>query len=168
MLLTYILPILMLAYRDGHALPVPSSNATSLPWDSSMLAAIESADSKRQVPRTLFGVAWSCILTVFICAWTSVHPNVPPQSRMGGLFARVKLMFWTVVAPELVLAWAVRQWFAAKEVRDIYNERKGTNQSPGDVVNAEENFRMEMLDEGTWSFPDHGWLPTCGRGFQEV
>ena len=30
-------------------------------------------------------------------------------------------MFWTVVAPELILAWAVRQWFAAWEIRDTVN-----------------------------------------------
>ncbi len=29
-----------------------------------------------------------------------------------------------VIAPELVLAWAVRQWFAAREIRDAYNERQ--------------------------------------------
>ncbi len=30
-------------------------------------------------------------------------------------------MFWTIIAPELVLAWAVRQWFAAWEIRDTVN-----------------------------------------------
>jgi len=30
-------------------------------------------------------------------------------------------MIWTIIAPELVLAWAVRQWFAAKEIRDTVN-----------------------------------------------
>lgn len=35
-------------------------------------------------------------------------------------------MFWMVVAPELVLAWASRQFFAAVAIRDTYNEsRKG-------------------------------------------
>ena len=43
------------------------------------------------------------------------------------------LMFWMVVAPELVLAWAVRQFFAAKDIRDTYNERKGVCQGCQDV-----------------------------------
>jgi len=30
-------------------------------------------------------------------------------------------MIWTIIAPELVLAWAVRQWFAAREIRDAVN-----------------------------------------------
>jgi len=34
----------------------------------------------------------------------------------------LKLMFWMIIAPELVLAWAVRQFFAAKDIRDIYNK----------------------------------------------
>ena len=33
------------------------------------------------------------------------------------------MMFWMIVAPELVLAWAVRQYFGAKDIRDTYNER---------------------------------------------
>lgn len=111
-------------YHGGLALPLHSTlNVTSRPGD---LPLIVSASAKLDsTPRTLFSVTWSCVLTVTICAWTSVHPNVPPQGRMGGLFARVKLMFWTIVAPELVLAWAVRQWFAARKIRDIYNQHRG-------------------------------------------
>ena len=36
----------------------------------------------------------------------------------------MRIMFWMVIAPELVLARAVRQWFAAREIRDAYNERQ--------------------------------------------
>jgi len=75
--------------------------------------------------RTLFGVVWSCLSTTILCAWTAVHPNVPPRSKWQARWNRLKLMFWMVVAPELVLAWAVRQFFAAKHIRDTYNERKG-------------------------------------------
>src|SRR6266511_427564 len=71
--------------------------------------------------RTLFNVAWSCVLTTIICAWVSVHPNVPPSGQWRGLWRRLKMMFWTIVAPELILAWAVRQWYAAWEIRDTVN-----------------------------------------------
>jgi len=125
MFLTYILPTLL--YRDGHAHPVHStrsSNVTPLPSDIGVLAVINSTN-RALPPRTLFGVGWSCVITIFICAWTSVHPNVPPRGLMGGLLARFKLMFWTIVAPELVLAWAVRQRFAAREIRDLINQHVG-------------------------------------------
>jgi hypothetical protein len=32
-------------------------------------------------------------------------------------------MFWTVVAPELVLGWSLRQWYAARKIADMYNTR---------------------------------------------
>jgi len=31
------------------------------------------------------------------------------------------MMFWTIIAPELTLAWAMRQWFGAWEIRDAVN-----------------------------------------------
>jgi len=157
MFITCILPLLL---RDGRALPVSSSNVTSLLWDTGMLSVVDSTGPEPQSPRTLFGVAWSCTLTVLICAWTSVHPNVPPQAIRSRGWTRTKLMFWTIVAPELVLAWAVRQRAAAKEVKNLYNERKGRENSPRDNVSTDENCRVEMLDYETWSSPSHGWLPT--------
>src|SRR6266508_1097156 len=78
-------------------------------------------ECKCPAKRTLFNVAWSCISTIIICAWVSVHPNVPPSGLWKGLWRRLEMMFWTVIAPELVLAWAVRQWFAAWEIRDTVN-----------------------------------------------
>jgi len=33
-------------------------------------------------------------------------------------------MFWMIIAPELVLAWAVRQFYAAKDIRDAYNNSR--------------------------------------------
>ncbi len=78
---------------------------------------------KSPFKRTLFGIIWSCISTIIICAWTSVHPNMPPPNKWKARWNRLRLMFWMIVAPELVLAWAVRQWFAAREIRDAYNER---------------------------------------------
>ena len=168
MFLLNITFVLLLRYHNSYAMPIHPTNSTSKEMGSALKNSWNSplmsfeAVPKPQPPRTLVSMAGSCILTIFICAWTSVHPNVLPQSSMGGLLARIKLMFWTIVAPELVLAWAVRQWFAAKEIRDMYNKRKGRNHSPKDNVNAEENSRVDLLDEGKWSFPGYGWLPTCG------
>jgi len=100
----------------SYALPV-SLNETALLKDSPCVF-----NSSPLPQRTLFDVTWGCILTMVLCAWTSVHPNVPPLNRTWqGFWARMKMLFWTVVAPELILAWAVRQWFAAREIRNIYN-----------------------------------------------
>jgi hypothetical protein len=78
-------------------------------------------DDSCPVKRSLYKIVWSCVLTTIICAWVSVHPNVPPSGYWKGLWQRVKMMIWTIIAPELILAWAVRQWFAAWEIRDAVN-----------------------------------------------
>jgi len=125
-----LLYIAFVLFLNGYAMAISPTTenemiSARMNLGDALLASIKPTQPTAQPPRTLFGVAWSCTLTIFICAWTSVHPNVPPQNRMGGLLARVKLMFWTTVAPELILAWAVRQWFAAREIRDIYNQHRG-------------------------------------------
>jgi len=78
-----------------------------------------------QLQRTLSGIIWTCLSTIILCAWTAVHPNVPPRSKWKAQWIRLKLMFWMIIAPELVLAWAVRQFFAAMDIRDTHNELKG-------------------------------------------
>ena len=105
-----------LTAHGSHAAPVHPS----VPGETLLGENLTLASSKSQ-QRTLFNITYSCLLTVVICAWTSVHPNVPPQNRGQALFWRLKMMFWTVVAPELILAWAVRQWFAAREAKDAFN-----------------------------------------------
>ena len=94
---------------------------------------------------------------VFICAWTSGHPNVPPHDGIARRLARIKATFWTIAAPELVLVWAVRQWFRAILARDLYNSGQGMENSPRDNVSDDRICRIEFE---TWSFPSHGWLPT--------
>ena len=54
-----------------------------------------------------------------------MHPNLPPSGFWSGLRRRLQMMFWSVIAPELVLACAVRQWFAAWEVMDMWNKIHG-------------------------------------------
>jgi hypothetical protein len=110
----YSLVIILLKY--GYV------DATSILMDCAIIATT-AGDSKSVMRRTLFGIIWSCLSTIIICAWTAVHPNVPPPNRWRGRWNRLKTMFWMIIAPELVLAWAVRQFFAAREIRDEYNRR---------------------------------------------
>jgi hypothetical protein len=107
----YSLVFILLNYRNVDAMPILMDCAI----------ATTSDDSKLGMRRTLFGIIWSCLSTIIICAWTAVHPNVPPPNRWRARWKRFKTMFWMIIAPELVLAWAVRQFFAAREIRDEYN-----------------------------------------------
>ena len=110
----YFLISILLDYRIAGAAPILVDRAD----------ATQDITSPLHMKRTLFGVIWSCTSTTIICAWTSIHPNVPPPGEWKARWNRLKLMFWMIVAPELVLAWAVRQFFAARQIRDEYNRSR--------------------------------------------
>ncbi|KAJ7741823.1 hypothetical protein B0H16DRAFT_1323556, partial [Mycena metata] len=59
-----------------------------------------------------------CFTTIFAVIWVSVYPNVlaPGQSMVKLVFRRLGLMMVAVIAPELIVYFAVRQFYAAKEL----------------------------------------------------
>src|SRR5260221_12145815 len=88
----------------------------------------------------------------------------------------MKMMIWTIIAPELILAWAVRQWFAAWEIRDTVNGseegwltgikqtiqgwfRQGTEGEKYRsfaCVWTETATSVKQMDNGTWPPPCDG------------
>ncbi|KAG8812280.1 hypothetical protein FRC19_003268 [Serendipita sp. 401] len=73
--------------------------------------------------RTLADIIWSCLTTILLCTWVSLHPNVPKpvdekrltqrQRYAHRLYAFVKddvfLFVVLLLGPELILMWALRQ-----------------------------------------------------------
>ncbi|KAF8188287.1 hypothetical protein K438DRAFT_1463551, partial [Mycena galopus ATCC 62051] len=77
-------------------------------------------------------IVWGCLATVFACTWVSVHPNLPPPNQSWlALFWRrlkivsrrqtlqqfmisLKMMLIAVIAPELMVGFAARQFFFAR------------------------------------------------------
>ncbi|CAG7853300.1 SubName: Full=Uncharacterized protein {ECO:0000313/EMBL:CCA70983.1}, partial [Serendipita indica DSM 11827] len=80
--------------------------------------------------RSLPGIVFSCLTTVFLCIWVALHLNVPEpvDTRGMGYLARFKIwirsffrctvvpVFVTLAFPEWVLGIAVRQFFVASRV----------------------------------------------------
>jgi hypothetical protein len=66
--------------------------------------------------RKLFDIVWGCLATIFACNWVSVHPNVPPprQSRLALFWRRLKMMLIAVLAPEIMVGFAARQFLTAR------------------------------------------------------
>jgi len=65
--------------------------------------------------RSLWGIIRSCALTIFLCTWVSVHPNIPsPDEGWPRVtIRRMGLMLATLIVPEAIVAWALRQRLAA-------------------------------------------------------
>ena len=59
-------------------------------------------------------------MTIFSCTWVAIHPNVPcPKNRNPIIsFAghRLPLFICALLVPEFVLAWAIRQFFRARQI----------------------------------------------------
>ncbi|KIK53942.1 hypothetical protein GYMLUDRAFT_49114 [Collybiopsis luxurians FD-317 M1] len=72
--------------------------------------------------RTLLQIVWSCISVLITCTWVSVHPNVPgpDDSSWKVLRRKIGLMIIALIAPEMLVLWAARQWFAARKLSERY------------------------------------------------
>ncbi|KAF7369918.1 hypothetical protein MSAN_00621300 [Mycena sanguinolenta] len=107
-----ILITVHLLSRDSIAAPLshlPDARATT--------------DSCNDNSRTLFRIVWGCLATIFACTWVSVHPNVPPpnQSRLRLFWQRLKMMLIAMIAPEIIVGFAARQYFGSWELANDFN-----------------------------------------------
>jgi hypothetical protein len=63
-----------------------------------------------------FNLLASCVITLFLCLWTSFHLNVPGKNENTAAHLARKLvwMLLALFAPELIVYTAWRQWVSAK------------------------------------------------------
>ena len=71
-------------------------------------------------------------------------------------------MFWTVVAPELVLGWSLRQWYAARKIANMYNTRNCELDLPFCCI--ERSFVKTVFFEVQEQKASHGkWAAITGK-----
>ncbi|KIM28233.1 hypothetical protein M408DRAFT_144749 [Serendipita vermifera MAFF 305830] len=83
--------------------------------------------------RSSWSIIWSCLSTIFLCTWVAIHPNVHfrPETKGQKWYKRclreplhdfvtykLVLFIWALLIPEYMLAWAVRQYIQAGNIRD--------------------------------------------------
>ncbi|KAG2040506.1 hypothetical protein BDR03DRAFT_948960 [Suillus americanus] len=74
--------------------------------------------------RTIWTIIFSSVLTLFACIYSAIHPNIPSpkDSPLLILWRRLGIMIMALIAPELIVTWAMRQWFSAREVTRQFNK----------------------------------------------
>lgn len=74
--------------------------------------------------RTVFTIVQNCIVTIALCTWSSVHPNIPGRDEGWWEVTRrrIELMLWGLIAPEFILIWAMRQWRGARHITQKVHE----------------------------------------------
>ncbi|KAL9599873.1 MAG: hypothetical protein Q9219_003567 [cf. Caloplaca sp. 3 TL-2023] len=77
--------------------------------------------------RGTFTILSSCILTLSLCVYTSIHLNVRPfkQSEIRSWVETTKWVFFGVLAPELMVFVAWRQFMSARALDRIVKDLKG-------------------------------------------
>ncbi|PBK64297.1 hypothetical protein ARMSODRAFT_1007166 [Armillaria solidipes] len=81
----------------------------------------EDCPASSEDQRTLLSIVWSCLATIFACTWLSIHPNVPGRNittrgPIASAIEHVKIMVTTILAPEVIVTWAVEQFIVVWKV----------------------------------------------------
>ncbi|KAF9566528.1 hypothetical protein CPC08DRAFT_100345 [Agrocybe pediades] len=111
-------------YNAGNA--APAEIASGLP--SSLLLPRDAGVDL--CPRTRLEIVWSCLATILAASWVSVHPKMPGpnESKLKKTIRRIELMFWAIIMPELIIYWAMRQWYGARKLeRTLREHHKGND-----------------------------------------
>jgi hypothetical protein len=68
--------------------------------------------------RTIWNIVWSSLVTLFACIWVAIHPNVPAfaDGTKAELKQRAKLLLTAIIAPEIIIMFAMRQRVCARQV----------------------------------------------------
>jgi hypothetical protein len=77
--------------------------------------------------RGTFDLTLSCVLTLLLCMWTSLHLNLPPEgeSTLGRSCRKFKWTLMALFAPELIVFCAWCQWTDAKALSREMNKLIG-------------------------------------------
>ncbi|KAJ6449544.1 hypothetical protein C8R45DRAFT_1130635 [Mycena sanguinolenta] len=135
-----ILLAVHLLSQDSIAAPLPH------PPDA------RATDSCDDINRSLFNIVWGCLATIFACTWVSVHPNVPPpdQNPLQLFWRRLKMMLIAIIAPEVMVGFAARQFFASRRL----SKRESTIRL-SDVISCSVEYKISKT---------HGFF-VCMGGF---
>ncbi|OAX32658.1 hypothetical protein K503DRAFT_701700, partial [Rhizopogon vinicolor AM-OR11-026] len=68
------------------------------------------------INRTMWSIVSSCVLTLFACIYSAIHPNIPSPKYgpLRILWRRFNMMIMALIVPELIATWAIRQWLCAR------------------------------------------------------
>lgn len=76
--------------------------------------------------RTVSDIVQSCLALIFSCTWVAIHPNIPGpyEGTLKTTCRRIRIMVMALVAPELVILWALRQRIVARKYEQLFGKSK--------------------------------------------
>ncbi|KAG2356389.1 hypothetical protein BDR07DRAFT_1339852 [Suillus spraguei] len=104
-------------YLVGIIQAAPTTNATNTTTNDSFR-------SSSFTTRTLWTIVSSSVLTLLACIYSAIHANIPSpmDSPNRILRRRLGIMMMALIAPELIVTWAMRQWISARQVTSQFKK----------------------------------------------
>ncbi|KAI3621013.1 hypothetical protein WG66_014579 [Moniliophthora roreri] len=92
--------------------------------DANVTAADTSTCDDIDKCRTIADILWNCYSVVLLCTWVAVHPDVPSvKDHLTVVLMKYGIIvFMAIVAPELIILWALRQWVSCRKIAQKYKE----------------------------------------------
>ncbi|TFK69567.1 hypothetical protein BDN72DRAFT_819868 [Pluteus cervinus] len=122
-MLTILLATLLACLR-ARAIPISPGLATvSTAIDIAISGVPSECDCPGADVRSMYDIVKGCLVTIGACVYRAVHQNIPDPtlSFWGRLRVTIKVTFYALIAPEMMIWWALRQWVGAKNVARIMN-----------------------------------------------
>ena len=116
--------LLVFLCRRSRTTAAPIIDTGSPVYDVPIFARDDSADADAE--RTVWDILWSCLATTLAVTWVSVHPNVPflEETSWTVLNRRIFLMVLALLAPEVMIMWAFKQWKGAVMITETINKAR--------------------------------------------
>jgi hypothetical protein len=104
------------------ARPILSTPASSSVDNSTLFDPITGECDNINGCRTISQILWNCLSVIFICTWVAIHPNIPHVKAHPAVVTccNILLMVLAMLAPELVILWAMRQRYSAKAIAEKF------------------------------------------------
>lgn len=127
--------------------------------------------------RGTYSLLFSCFSTLFLCAWTAFHPNVPStHSAVKNLIERVKWMMVAIFVPEAVLYCAWSQWWVATDLKNEVNrlgqqsglQKTNTTFTKKDRMDCESCMKLQCQSDRRESSESNAQTSNQGRQSQET
>lgn len=137
-----------------------SAGVQALPIPSIKQCASLSCDDLHSC-RTIPDIIWSCTITIFSCTWVAVHPNIPAPDEKWHTVAlrRFQITVMALVAPELVILWAIRQRIMARKLAKEYRSVFVLFYT-FKFINTHIGISRVRVDDGAWIFCRNGRIHT--------
>ncbi|KAF8645313.1 hypothetical protein AX16_007910 [Volvariella volvacea WC 439] len=153
-----------LAHSLASPLPAPLPGST-IPSPVCVVAATITAsrcDPTRT--RTIFDILNSCIGVILLCTYISMHHNIPDQndSRARVAWLKLRTTLYALIAPEVVIMWAIRQRIMAGRIAEE-NKHRGWTRTHGFFVQMGGLMQREVQGVETYKVAGADIIVDWGR-----